>query len=77
MPSFSIIIVSHNKPKCVKEAVQSVLDQTHQDWEAVLIDSGVLLEQGFFDIIKTSASGSCKLERTRHRKTKLMPCWCH
>src|SRR4051794_34427986 len=52
MPNVSIIILSHNKPDFVKEAVQSVLDQTHQDWEAVLIDSGVLLKQGFFDYIK-------------------------
>lgn len=62
MAHFSIIIVSHNKPDCVKEAVQSVLDQTHQDWEAVLIDSGVLLKQGFFNYltdkrIRVEASG--------------------
>ncbi len=51
MPSVSIIILSHNKPAFVKEAVQCVLDQTHQDWEAVLVDSGVLLNQGFFNYI--------------------------
>jgi spore maturation protein CgeD len=51
MPGISVIIVSHNKPQFVKEAVQSVLDQTYQDWEAVLMDSGVLLKQGFFDYI--------------------------
>jgi spore maturation protein CgeD len=51
MPGISVIIVSHNKPKFVKEAVQSVLDQTYQDWEAVLMDSGVLLKQGFFDYL--------------------------
>jgi spore maturation protein CgeD len=51
MPGISVIIVSHNKPQFVKEAVQSVLDQTYQDWEAILVDSGVLLKQGFFDYI--------------------------
>ena len=50
--SVSIIILSHNKPQFVREAVQSVLDQTYQDWEAILMDSGVLLAQGFFDDIK-------------------------
>ncbi len=51
MPHFSLIIVSHNKPDLVREAVQSVLDQTHQDWEAVLMDSGVLHQQGFFNYL--------------------------
>jgi spore maturation protein CgeD len=52
MPGISIIILSHNKPQFVKDAVQSVLDQTHGDWEAFLIDSGVLFKQGFFDYLK-------------------------
>jgi glycosyltransferase involved in cell wall biosynthesis len=48
---FSIILVSHNKPHRVEEAVRSVLAQTHASWEAILVDSGVLLDQGFFDFI--------------------------
>ncbi len=77
MAHFSIVIVSHNKPDVVKESIQSVLDQTHQDWEAVLIDSGVLLKQGFFDYIKDKRirvmhSGE---EPDTHKKY-LMPCWC-
>lgn len=51
MPDFSIIIISHNKPALVKQAVQSVLDQTHPSWEAILVDSGVLLGQGFFNYL--------------------------
>lgn len=77
MPGISVIIVSHNKPKVVKEAVQSVLDQTYGDWEAVLMDSGVLLKQGFFDYIKDERfrvihSG----EEPDTAKKRLMPCWC-
>ncbi len=48
MADISILILSHNKPDFVKEAVQSVLDQTHQNWEAILIDSGVLHGRGIF-----------------------------
>jgi spore maturation protein CgeD len=48
MPGVSLIIVSHNKPAFVKEAIQSLLAQTYRDWEAVLVDSGILLNQGFF-----------------------------
>src|SRR5580698_772400 len=77
MPSVSIIILSHNKPAFVKEAVQCVLDQTHQDWEAVLMDSGVLLNQGFFNFItdkriRVIPSG----EEAGLNKRKNVASWC-
>ncbi|MDA1276433.1 MAG: glycosyltransferase family A protein [Verrucomicrobia bacterium] len=52
MPDLSIIIVSHNKPDLVREAIESVRAQTHTNWEAVVVDSGVLLEQGCYDFIR-------------------------
>lgn len=52
MPGISLILTSHNKPALAKLAVQSLLDQTYQDWEAILVDSGVLLKQGYFDYLK-------------------------
>jgi hypothetical protein len=52
MPDLSILITSHNKPRFAKAAVQTVLDQTHPNWQGILMDSGVLLNQGFFDYLK-------------------------
>lgn len=52
MSDFSVIIISHNKPVFIKEAVQCLLDQTHGNWDALLIDSGVLYHQGFFGFVK-------------------------
>jgi spore maturation protein CgeD len=77
MPDISVIIISHNKPVFVKEAVQSVLDQTHQNWEAVLMDSGVLYEKKFFDYlsdprIKVMPSG----ETREQAASLLMTSWC-
>ncbi len=77
MANVSIIIVSHNKPDFVKAAVQSVLDQTHRDWEAILVDSGVLLGRGFFDYLKDDriqivASG----EEPGMGAKKNMASWC-
>jgi spore maturation protein CgeD len=77
MADLSIVIVSHNKPRFVREAVQSVLDQLHQNWDGVLIDSGVLLNQGFFDYLKDPrlkvlASG----ESPGMGKTVNMASWC-
>jgi hypothetical protein len=49
MPDFSIIVVSHNKPRFAKEAVKSLLGQTHANWQGILMDSGILLNQGYYD----------------------------
>jgi spore maturation protein CgeD len=77
MPSVSVIIVSHNKPGFVKEAVQSVLDQTHQDWEAVVMDSGVLFEQGFFDYLTDKRIQVVPSGETPEMARKLnMASWC-
>jgi len=40
MPRVSIIIASFNHEKYVRECVQSVLDQTHQDFEIIITDDG-------------------------------------
>ena len=77
MADLSILIVSHNKPRFAKAAVQSVLDQTHPNWQGILMDSGVLLNQGFFDYLedprlKVVPSG----ETPELARSKNMASWC-
>ena len=73
----SVILTTHNKPRFAKEAVQSLLDQTHRNWQGVLVDSGVLLSQGFFEYLsderlKVVPSG----ETPDLARTTNMASWC-
>jgi hypothetical protein len=77
MADISILIISHNKPRFVKEAVQCVLDQTHPNWEGTLMDSGILLNQGFFAYLKDPRLKIIPTGETpEFARTRNMASWC-
>ncbi|MFG6106325.1 glycosyltransferase [Leptothoe sp. EHU-05/26/07-4] len=39
-PSISVVIPAYNAARFLPEVIQSVLDQTYQDWELLVIDDG-------------------------------------
>lgn len=77
----SCVLVSHNKPQICHEAVQSVVNQTHEDWELILVDSGVLYDQGYFENFSWSCDERItiirSIETEEIRKTKAMAPWCY
>ena len=40
-PTISVIVPTHNRPERVRKAVQSVLAQTFQDLEVIVVDDGM------------------------------------
>src|SRR5580765_6290589 len=45
----SCICICHNKPHLTHEAIESIVNQSYPDWEAIIVDSGVLYDAGYYD----------------------------
>lgn len=76
----SCILVSHNKPHLCHESITSVINQTHQDWECLVVDSGILYDQGYYNSFPWSADERLSFIRSTEtdeiRSTKAMAPWC-
>jgi hypothetical protein len=80
MPFLSCILLSHEKPAFVGEALDSLLAQTFPDWEAVVFDSGALYDRGFFDRLPAARDARVRVVRSWEteaiRRTKTIASWC-
>lgn len=47
--SITCLVCSHNKPEFIGDALRSVYYQVYQNWHCVVVDSGILYGQLFFD----------------------------
>lgn len=64
MSKISIVITSYNYEDYVEEAIQSVLNQTYQDWELIIVDDGST--DGSLDIINAAASRDSRVKVLTH-----------
>jgi spore maturation protein CgeD len=74
------ICVCHNKPDLTNEAILSVVNQSHSDWELLIVDSGVLYDQGYYDNFPWRHDKRITLirsdETAETKATKAMAPWC-
>jgi glycosyltransferase involved in cell wall biosynthesis len=79
-PVFTCIVLSHDKPVHVVDALASLAGQTFPDWEAIVVDSGVLTDRGFFEQQPICADPRVRLVRSLEtdelRKSKTIASWC-
>lgn len=73
------LLCSHDKPEYVGDALRSVYYQVYHNWECIVIDSGVLYDQGFFDRFGFLSDRRFNLIRSQEndetRRTKAMAPW--
>jgi hypothetical protein len=79
-PRFTCIVISHDKPAHVTEALASLAQQTFDDWEAIDFDSGVLYDRGFFENLPLLRDSRFRVVRSWEtdelRRTKTIASWC-
>jgi GT2 family glycosyltransferase len=76
----SILCVCHNKPDLAHEAIQSILDQSYPTWQALIVDSGLLYDSGYYEGFPWRHDPRIQLIRSTEtpalRRTKAMAPWC-
>jgi glycosyltransferase involved in cell wall biosynthesis len=77
----SCICVCHNKPALTHEAIQSIVNQSYPHWEAVIVDSGVLYDTGYYQRFPWRHDPRIQLIRSHEndeiRRTRAMAPWCY
>jgi glycosyltransferase involved in cell wall biosynthesis len=73
--TFSIIILSHEKPKLVRQALDTAQSQSFPPGEILVMDSGALLKEIPHGHVDTITRIQHTAETPEIRATKLMPCW--
>jgi glycosyltransferase involved in cell wall biosynthesis len=75
-PFITCLLTSHNKPKTIVESIDSLLKQKYTNWQCLLIDSGFLYDQGFYNIKDKRIELIRSTETEDVRKKTIVPSWC-
>lgn len=67
-PTVSVIIPTYNRAHLLGRAIQSVLDQTYQDFELIIVDDGS--KDNTEEIIKKFQERDNRIKYIRHEKNK-------
>lgn len=71
-------MASHDKKNLVMDAIESVIHQSHPDWQLIVLDSGKLFDSGFFDSVRDDRIQIIHSTETAElRKTTNMASWCY
>ena len=73
-PLVSVITPVYNHEKYIAQTIQSILDQTYQNWEMLIVDD--CSKDGSWDIIQEWAKKDSRIKAFRNEENKgLIPNW--
>ncbi len=64
MPKISVITASYNYENYIKETIQSIIDQTFQDWEMIIVDDGS--KDNSVEVIKSYCEKYSRIKLFQH-----------
>jgi glycosyltransferase involved in cell wall biosynthesis len=70
MIKISVIMASYNYARYIKEAIESVLTQTFQDWELIIVDDGS--SDNSVELINTYCKKDDRIKFFQHKNAKNM-----
>lgn len=65
IPEISVILATYNRAEYLTECLQSVLNQTYQDWEFIVVDDGS--QDNTFEIINPYLEKFSKIRYLKHK----------
>jgi glycosyltransferase involved in cell wall biosynthesis len=69
MPQISIILCTYNRAEYLNKCIDSVVNQTFQDWELVIVDDGS--DDRTFDIVDSYVQQRENIRYLKHKNRKL------
>jgi glycosyltransferase involved in cell wall biosynthesis len=67
-PNISVILSTYNRAKYLDDCINSVLEQTIQDWELIIVDDGS--QDNTFEIINTYVQEFSNIRYLKHQNRK-------
>ena len=70
-PMFSVVLPTFNRSKLLKRAIQSVFQQTYDNWELIIIDN--FSEDNSLEVIKSFDQSRIKFIQIKIKRYTSMP----
>lgn len=67
-PNISVLLCTYNREKYLNNTIDSVLKQTYQDWELLIIDDGS--EDNSFDVVNAYIKNHPNIRYLKHQNKK-------
>ena len=71
MPKVSIVLPTYNGEKFIKESIESVLNQTFEDWELIIVDD--CSTDGTLEIIKEYLKKDYRIHLIHNETNRKLP----